>query len=52
MGAIYNRMVVENDDTPDKETKLFVEHDMACRNKTCANYEKVVETIRNELPLG
>lgn len=52
MGSIDNRMVVENDDTPDKATKLFVEHDMSCRNKSCVNYGKVVETLRNELPLG
>lgn len=52
MGSLANRMVVENDDTPEKETKLYIEHEMSCRNKTCANYGKVVETIRNEIKLG
>lgn len=52
MGSISNRMVVENDDTPDIETKLYTEHDMACRNKSCSNFGKVVETIRNEIKLG
>lgn len=52
MGSISNRMVVENDDTPDIETKLYTEHDMTCRNKSCSNFGKVVETIRNEIKLG
>lgn len=52
MGAIANRIVAINDDTPDKETKVFVEHDMSCRNKTCPNFEKVVDTVRNEMKLG
>ena len=47
-----SRNVVLNDDTPDAETKLYVEQDFTCVNKTCANYETVVETVRNELPIG
>ena len=46
------RNVVENDDTPNVPTKLFVEQDLSCFNKDCANYTKVVETVRSELPLG
>ena len=46
------RNVVENDDTPDTPTKLFVEQDLSCFNKDCANYNKVVDTVRSELPLG
>lgn len=44
--------VVENDDTPNEETKLYIVQDLSCMNRNCANYEKVVETIRNELPIG
>lgn len=46
------RNILENDNTPDAETKLFVEHELTCLNKNCANYEKVVETVRNEIPIG
>ena len=46
-----SRMLLENDDTPDVPTKLFAEHQMTCLNKNCANYETVVDTIRNEIQL-
>lgn len=46
------RNVVENDDTPDKQTKLYIEQDFECRNPQCSNYEKVVDTARNEIELG
>jgi len=39
-------------DTSEEEPKLFLEQDMSCRNKQCTNYEKVVETVRDELPVG
>lgn len=52
MRIIRSRNVVTNDDTPDTPTKLYVEQDLSCLNKNCGNYEKVVETIRNELPIG
>lgn len=52
LGAIRMRMVVENDTTPDKETKLFTEHDWACKNKHCSQFEVVVETTKTESPLG
>ena len=35
-------------DTP----HLFVAQDMTCMNKKCHNYEKVVETVENEQPIG
>ena len=47
-----SRNVVENDDTPDTPTKLYIEQDLTCLNKNCSNYEQVVETVRNELPIG
>ena len=47
-----SRNVVEHDDTPNEETKLFVEQDLSCLNKSCANYNTVVQTIKNEIPIG
>ena len=47
-----SRNVVEHDDTPNEETKLYVEQELSCLNKGCANYNTVVETIRNEIPIG
>ena len=47
-----SRNVIENDDTPDQETKLYIEQELMCLNKNCSNYEQVVETVKNELPIG
>ena len=43
---------VENDDTPDKPTKLYVVQNLTCVNKACENYDKDVETIKTEIPIG
>ena len=43
---------VENDDSPNEETKLYIIQELTCLNKNCDNYNKVVETSKNELPLG
>lgn len=47
-----SRNVVENDDTPNTPTRLFIEQELKCFNKNCKNYDKVVETSKNELPIG
>jgi len=47
-----SKHVVENDDTPDEETKLYIDQELMCLNKNCANYEQVVKTVRNEIPIG
>ena len=47
-----SRNIVENDDTPDIPTQLFIEQELSCMNKNCANYEKVVQTVKNELPIS
>lgn len=47
-----SRNMVENDDTPNKETKLYVEQELSCLNQNCANYNTVAATIRSELPIG
>ena len=49
---IHSRNVLENDNTPDTPTKLFMEQDLTCLNKGCEDFEKVVKTVRNELPIG
>lgn len=46
------RNILENDNTPDAETKLYVEQELKCLNKSCPNYDKVVETSRSEIPIG
>ena len=52
MRITNTRNVVEHDDTPDEITKLFVVQDLSCVNKSCENYDKVVDTIKTELPLS
>lgn len=52
MRITKTRNILENDNTPDAETKLFVEQDLSCLNKNCSNYEKVVKTVRSEIPIG
>ena len=49
---VKSRNVLENDDTPDEPTKLFVEQDLSCLNKNCPNYNQVVQTVRSELEIG
>ena len=52
MRITKTRNILENDNTPDAETKLYVEQDLSCLNKNCSNYEKVVKTVRTEIPIG
>lgn len=47
-----SRMLVENDDTPNEDTKLYIEQVLTCLNNNCSNYEKTVETVKNEIPIG
>lgn len=47
-----SRNVIENDDTPNTPTKLYKELELMCPNRDCQNFEKVVETVKNELPIG
>ena len=46
------RNMVENDDTPDVPTKLFLEQDLECVNVKCPSYQQIVETIKTEIPIG
>jgi hypothetical protein len=52
MRITKSRNVLVDDDTPDLPTKLYIEQDLSCLNKNCSNYKQVVETIRNEEPIG
>lgn len=52
MRITRSRNVVENDDTPDAPTKLFVEQELSCLNKNCQNFQKVVQTSKSEIPIG
>ena len=52
MRIVRTRNILENDNTPDAETKLFVEQELKCMNKNCANYDKVIETTKNEIKIG
>lgn len=45
IGKSYFKTV--DDDTPDKKTKVYMCHDMVCRNKQCTNYDSVIETVEN-----
>lgn len=47
-----SRYVVENDTSEDKETKLFMEHDLKCRNPQCTNYNRIFKTVKNELQIS
>lgn len=44
------RYVFEGDESPETETKAFVEMDLKCRNKNCGNYDKVIQT--SKVPLS
>lgn len=46
------RYIVENDDSNDKETKLFFEQDIKCVNKDCNNHDKVFATLKNPMEIG
>lgn len=41
-----------NDDTPDLPTKIFLCHEMICRNRACPEYNKVVDTLEFEQKNG
>lgn len=43
------RTEVVNDDTPDKETEVYTVQDLYCRNKECANYGQITESIRHRI---
>lgn len=48
MGISQSVYKVSTDDEGNK--KMYIEQDLKCRSKQCANYGKVVTTVRN--PIG
>lgn len=50
VGKTYYRTV--DDDTPDKPTRIFLCHDMVCRNRACSEYNTVVDTLEFEQKNG
>lgn len=52
MGIWRTHNVVENDDTPNEETKLYIVQELSCLRKECENYQKIVDTLKTELPIG
>ena len=43
---------LENDDTPDLPTRVFIMQDLSCVNRECTNYNTVVETSKGEMSVG
>lgn len=52
MAISNSRYKAENDTSADVETKLFMVHELKCRNPQCSNYGKVVETRKNPIQLS
>ena len=46
-----SKPVILNDDTPYKETQLFIEQTFKCRNPNCESYGKVIGTVKNQVSL-
>lgn len=44
-----SRNIVEIEDNV---PHLYVEMDLSCTNKSCENYNSIVETVRSEQPIG
>ena len=51
-GIVKSGYVTANDDSPDKETELYLQNEYACRNPACVNYRKIISTVRNPLKLS
>lgn len=45
------RRVVEGDNSPDEETKLYIEQRFSCRNRQCPDFGREIGRIRNPLSL-
>lgn len=35
-----------------EEIKLFLKQDMKCRNPNCSNYNTIIDTVKNQLPVS
>ena len=45
------KYVTTGDDSPETETKLFIEQKFTCRNRHCVDFGKEIGTKRNPLRL-
>lgn len=36
----------------EEEIKLFLKQDMKCRNPNCSNYNTIIDTVKNPLPVS
>lgn len=45
------KYVTEGDNSPDTETKLYIEQHFTCRNPQCADFGKEIMVKRNHLRL-
>lgn len=43
------KTVVENDDTPDKKTKVYLVQEFVCRNSRCEQNTKIVGEVKHQL---
>ena len=43
---------VENDDTPNEQTRVFLYQDLTCKNRMCTNYDTVVDVAKSEMQIG
>lgn len=50
VGKTYYKTV--DDDTAEKPTKVYVCHEMICRNRACSEYNTVVDVIENQVSTG
>ena len=41
--------IAEGDNSAETPTKIFMQHELSCRNKKCTNYNKVVQVVKNPL---
>lgn len=46
------KYVVEGDDSPEKETKVFIEQHISCRNPQCVDYGKEISVKRNPIKVN
>ena len=47
-----SRYLTTGDDSPNEETKLFLEQTFTCRNQRCEDFGKEIGKIKNQLRLG
>lgn len=49
MRIVSTRQEVIGDESPDQQTEVFTLQELACRNKACPNYEKVMASVKTKI---